>query len=146
MSFGSGWPSSCPRGKVVMEQGRDDIRKGQAGALLTCTATLARHGGITLPQCPSLQELRRRLCQGSQHGDPTPGEEVVENKACTGLAIEGIILKSSKSHLLTPNGHATGVTQPWVELLGSTAASCQEGTHGDGVWRFFGSINTFCCF
>lgn len=76
---------------------------------------------------------------------PSWGEEVVENRACTGLTIEGVILKSSKIHLLTPKGHAADVTQLWVELLGRTAASCQERTLGGEVWRVFGSLKTFCC-
>lgn len=124
-----------------MEQDRDGVRKGPAGALLTCRATEARCDPAPLPFLPGNKKDLTEVTARGLHS----WEEVVESKDCTRLPTEGAVFKLSKSLLLTPYGHAAGVTQPRVELLGSTAASRQEETLGGEVWRLFGSINTFCC-
>lgn len=76
-------------GKVVMEQGRDGIRKGQAGAPSTFRASTGQTCWHHLALLPFLLGIEEKALTGVTALGPHYQEEVVENKACTRLLVEG---------------------------------------------------------
>lgn len=76
-----------------MEQGRDGIRRGQAGAPSypqSCAGQTRWHRPAPLPFLPGVEE---KALPGVTALGPRSQEEVVENKACTRLPVEGAFLE-----------------------------------------------------
>lgn len=80
-------------GKTVMEQGGDGIRRGQARAPFD-PQSRAGQTRWHRPALPSfLPGVKEKALPGVTALAPCSREEVVENKACTRLPVEGAVLE-----------------------------------------------------
>lgn len=92
MSLGPGLSISCSLGKAVTEQDRDGIRRVRQEPV-RC-AEPCWPDALALPSPLSfLPGVEEKALPGVTVLGPLSQEEVVENKACTRLHAEGVVLQ-----------------------------------------------------